>query len=459
MNKEEFRESFEKSKIYFNEGSTLDYKFRMNALISLEESIRNHEKEIFEALQKDLGKTPYEAFMTEIALVYSELKNARKKLKKWMKPKKGKLSLSQLPGKGYIYQVPYGVVLIMSPWNYPFQLTIVPMIGAISSGNCIFVKPSAYSKYTSDIIGKIIKESFDDKYIKFVSGGREENQALLDLPFDYIFFTGSKTVGKYVMQQASNNLTPLTLELGGKSPCIINKDADIQKTAKRILFGKLLNSGQTCVAPDYVLIEETICKDFIKTLKNEYIKMFENEDYFIKHAPKIINERHYNRIIGLTEGEKLWSAFDIKKYKNILKIPFIIIENGENSKAMNEEIFGPILPIITWKRHDEMMDFLRTKDKPLALYCFSKDKKFINNIIRNVDFGGGAVNDTILHMVSAGMPFGGVGASGMGKYHGYYSFDTFSHEKSILKKSLYFDNTLRYHPFKDKNKKLPEKFF
>lgn len=451
---------YEKSKDYFLSNETLTYEFRIDKLCRLEEALRRNEHEVFEALKADLNKSPYEAFMTEVGIVYSELKETRKKLKSWMKPKKKMVSIAQMPGIGYEYKSPYGVVLIMSPWNYPFQLTILPLIGAIAAGNCAFVKPSAYSPKTSLIIKKILSEAFDEKYIKTVEGGRQENQNLLNLPFDYIFFTGGMNVGKHVMECASKHLIPFTLELGGKSPCIVDQTADLNKAAKRLLFGKLMNAGQTCIAPDYLLVEKDIHEDFVEILKNTYRKLFPSVEYFKANFPWIINQKHFDRLCGLIDGEKYWMGLEGKTYDKSRQIPLTIVDNATfDSKVMGEEIFGPILPVIEWENENELISCIRENPNPLALYIFSKDDRICKDLIKKVNFGGATINDTLLHVASSKLAFGGVGRSGIGRYHGIKTFETFSHTKSVLKKSLYFDAAFRHHPFKNPDGKLPEQFF
>lgn len=447
---------FENSKKYFNSDRTLSYEFRLDKLRKLEYSIRKHQDDIFKALRTDLNKTVYESFMTEVGMVYAELREAKRNLRRWMHPKRGRVSLGQMPSMGFVYARPYGVVLIMSPWNYPFQLTLVPLIGAICAGNCVFVKPSAYSPATSTVIKEIITDVFNEDYVMVVEGGRKANGALLDLPFDYIFFTGSQSVGRKVMEAASKCLTPVTLELGGKSPCIVDATADLKKTAKRLIFGKMMNSGQTCVAPDYLLVEKSVKDKLIKIIKNTYAEMFPNEEYFLSNTPKIINEKHFKRICGLFEDENYWMGMKGRTYPDTRQIPLTIIDGAtRDSKAMGEEIFGPVLPVVTWGDPEEAIRFIRAGQRPLALYLFTKSAKMKKDIVERVNFGGGTINDTLMHIASSGLPFGGVGESGMGSYHGKQSFDTFSHKKSVLRKSWYFDLPIRHHPFRKPDGKMP----
>ncbi|PID81179.1 MAG: aldehyde dehydrogenase family protein [Clostridiales bacterium] len=443
---------------FFNTHQTFDYSYRLAALKRLEDAILSHEEDIYKALKRDLNKTRFEGHLTEVGIVLGELRHTIKKLSNWMKPKRQKIALSQLPATAKLYSDPYGVVLIMSPWNYPFQLTLIPLIGAIAAGNCAVLKPSAYSAHTTDLIAAIIGEAFDDNYISVVTGGREQNKDLLAQKFDYIFFTGSPIVGKIVMQRAAENLTPVTLELGGKSPCIIDKTADIAKTAKRILFGKLINLGQTCVAPDYLLVHQDVKDQLIGALQQTYQKMISDEHYAKTALPRIINQKHYDRLKGyLTEGNIIWGGQTDDQNR---QISFTLIEKmALDGPLMSEEIFGPILPLVVWREADEVVSFVNDRPKPLALYLFTNDNALQEKIVKHTSYGGGCINDTILHITAASQPFGGVGNSGIGVYHGYETFKTFSHQKNILKKWWLFDLPVRYHPYKDIEKKLPQFLF
>ncbi len=447
-------ENLEKSRAFFRSKKTLPYEYRLAQLEKLQASLERHEEEILGALEKDLNKAPYEGFMSELGIIYAELAHAKSKLRSWMRPKGARISLPQFPGRGRIYSDPYGVVLIMSPWNYPIQLTLAPLIGAICAGNCAFVKPSAYSGASSHILKVLLEEAFSSDYIKVVEGGRKENQALLDLEFDYIFFTGSPTVGKTVMEAAAKRLTPVTLELGGKSPCIVDRSADMQEAAKRILFGKMMNSGQTCVAPDYILVEASVKDELVEELKRRYELMFPDDDYFRETAPAIITQGHFQRICDLMEGQGVIFGGEVLEESRQMKLT-LVDEPDKDSPLMTTEIFGPVLPILAWDSVDEVIDFVNDRAKPLALYLFTKDKRMERRILREIPFGGGCINDTLLHMISPFMPFGGVGASGIGRYHGKASFDTFSHKKSVLHKSLLLDIPMRHHPYKDREKTLP----
>lgn len=442
---------------FLRSGATLDIAFRRNALKKLLASIKAHEHDIAEALNKDLSKSEFEAYATETSIVYDELHTAIRRIAKWSRPRRVKTPLLHFRSKSHIYPEPYGTVLVMSPWNYPFQLCMVPLIGAIAAGNCVVVKPSEYSFHTSEIIEKIIRECFDESYVSVVRGGREANQHLLDERFDYIFFTGSPVVGHVVMEAAAKHLTPITLELGGKSPCIVDSTADIAIAAKRIVWGKLLNSGQTCIAPDYFFVHESIKDELVEEMKKAIVSYYgldarQNPDY-----PCIINEKHFKRLSNLmtSEGKILCGGWSDEASRKIA--PTIIDGITSESPIMQEEIFGPLMPIMTFKTLDEVYDFVLSRPKPLAMYFFSEDKKAIKRTINTLSFGGGCINDTITHIANPNLPFGGVGNSGMGQYHGRLSFDTFTHYKSVLTKALWPDIPLRYAPFTSKNLSLLKK--
>ena len=449
-------EIIEKQKLYFSNDETKNISFRKQQLQKLYNSIKINEKDIFNALKEDLNKSEFEAYETEIGIVYEDLKYMLKNINSFSKPKKKKTPLMHFPSTSYQYQDPYGNVLIMSPWNYPFQLTMVPLIGAIAAGNCAIIKPSNYSKATSKIINKILSV-FDDNYICVLQGGRDINQQLLEEKFDYIFFTGSPIVGKLVMEKAAKHLTPITLELGGKSPCIVDESAKIDLSAKRIIWGKLLNSGQTCVAPDYILVHEKVKDELILSMI-KYINIFygenpqQNSEY-----PKIINKQHFDRLCALIENSD--DVYGGKSNPSTLQIAPAIINNCNfDSLVMEDELFGPILPIISFTNINEIITKINKRPKPLALYCFTTSKENENKILNNISFGGGCVNDTIVHLANSNLSFGGVGESGMGNYHGKESFYTFSHTKSILKKSLLLDINVRYAPYKKKIKLLRKIF-
>ena len=434
---------------YFSSRRTIEIPFRADALKRLKSSIINHEQEILDALKSDLNKSPFEAYATEVGIILDEIGFAVKNLKSWSKPKHVHTPIVHFPSRSRIFSEPYGVVLIMSPWNYPFQLTLAPLIGAIAGGNCAVVKPSAYSPATSSIIAKLLEESFAQGHVAVIEGGRQENQALLEQKFDYLFFTGSAAVGKNVMEAASKHLTPVSLELGGKSPCIVCADADIDLAARRIIWGKTLNAGQTCVAPDYVLVQRAVKPQLIERMKHYITEFFGDHPCKNEEFPKIINEKHFIRVSGYLSCGTVAAGGETDA--QALKIsPTILTDVSWDQPVMQEEIFGPVLPVIAFDDTGEAINLIIGRPKPLALYLFTKSKRTQAEITDRVSFGGGCINDTIVHLATPYMPFGGVGESGMGGYHGKYSFDTFTHKKSILQKSNILDIKLRYPPYRGK---------
>lgn len=446
-----------KQKEFFKTGTTLDIEFRLSYLKKLKQNIIVKEKEILEALYLDLGKSETESYMCEVGLTLSEISYFLKNLKKFAKDKIVPTPLTNFHSKSIIKSVPWGNVLIISPWNYPFLLSMETLVDAISAGNTVVLKPSAYSPATSKIVKEIIEETFPAEYVSVITGGREENKMLLSLKFDYIFFTGSQTVGKEVLRKAAENLTPTTLELGGKSPCIVDETANISLAAKRIVFGKYLNCGQTCVAPDYIYCHENVKEKFIEALKKEVFLQFGQNPLENKNYGKIINEKHFSRLIELIESEKLVIGGNYSKDK--LKIEPTIMQNiSWDEKVMQEEIFGPILPILTYTDLNDVVEIVESKPHPLALYIFSNNKKSIKQVTQLCRYGGGCINDVVVHLATSEMPFGGFGASGMGAYHGKFGFDTFSHKKSILDKKTWFDLPIRYQPYNKIVKSLLKMF-
>lgn len=432
---------------FFDSGATKDVTLRIKMLKRLGAAIHHHEKEILDALKKDLNKAAFEAYATEIGIVLEELRFVIKNINRWAAPRRVKTPLVNFISSSKVYPEPYGVVLIMSPWNYPFQLTITPLIGAIAAGNCAIVKPSNYSPNTSKVIDLILSKVFNDNYVAVIQGGREANQTLLEQKFEYIFFTGSVEVGKLVMSAAAKHLTPVTLELGGKSPCIVDETADLEIAARRIIWGKYVNAGQTCVAPDYLLVHRSVKAPLLEKMKG-YIQKFYGTDGKYEELPRIINEKHFERLLALIEGEKIVTGGTCVKERNQI-LPTILEDISWESPIMQEEIFGPILPVMEYTDLDEIIKQIKSRPKPLAFYYFTKSKAKEKKVIKEVSFGGGCINDTIMHLATTYAPFGGVGESGMGGYHGKESFETFSHHKSILKKSVKFDMPLRYPPYKD----------
>jgi len=451
-----FSETVQKQRAFFATGQTKDVKYRIEALKRLHKWVCKHDEEIMAALKTDLNKPPFEAYATEVGTVIDELKFTLGHIRSWTRPKRVMSNLKNFPSSGRIYPDPYGVTLMMSPWNYPFMLTVTPLIAAISAGNCAVVKPSAYSPATSSLIAGMVAELFDERHVTVVEGGREENKALLDECYDLIFFTGSTMVGKTIMQAASQHLTPVILELGGKSPCIVDETANIKYAAKRITWGKFVNAGQTCVAPDYILVHESVKQKLIDEMKTSIRAMYGDHPCENLNYPRIVNEKHFNRLLGLLEGEEI--VFGGKANAASLQIEPTLLDNVEwNAPVMSEEIFGPIMPMLTYSNLDAVVKIINERPKPLSAYLFTSDKKTERYFLRNLSFGGGCINDTIVHLSVSRLPFGGVGASGMGSYHGKAGFDAFTHYKSILHKSKYMDIPLRYPPYSDFALKLLKK--
>lgn len=441
-----------KQKEYLKKEESISVNTRIEKLNKLKISIKKYEKDIINALYEDLGKSEFESYTTEVGFIYSSINYALKNIRKWNKVRKVKNDMAQLPGKSYIYNCPYGSVLIIGPYNYPFQLTIEPLIGAIVGGNTAVIKPSEFTPKVESILVKIIKETFDEEYITILTGDYTVNSALLDLPFDYIFFTGSVNVGKIVMEKASKHLTPVTLELGGKSPVIVDNTAKLNIAAKRIVWGKFSNAGQTCVAPDYILVHEDIYDEFIEKVKDKIKEFYSENVKQNKDYGRIVNDRHMKRLSNILEKDKdkILIGGEIDFSSRYIS-PTILGNVNDNDEVMKDEIFGPIMPVIKYKDMKDIEYYLNKYEKPLALYVFSENKIFTEKIINKFAFGGGCVNDTISHVASLYLPFGGVGKSGIGKYHGYSSFKTFTYEKAIVKKSSKFDVKLVFPPY---NKKL-----
>jgi aldehyde dehydrogenase (NAD+) len=432
---------------YFATGVTRPVSFRLEMLRRLRRCVEVNQDALCAALQQDLGKSHYEGYCCEVGLVLSELSHLIRHTKGYAARKRVRTPLAQFAAASYVQPSPYGNVLIISPWNYPVLLTLDPLADAIAAGNTAVVKPSAYAPATSALLAKLIGELFPAEYVAVVTGGRQENQALLDEKFDLVFFTGSQTVGKEVLRRTAEHLTPAVLELGGKSPCIVDDSAKIGLAARRIVFGKFLNCGQTCVAPDYVLCQSGVKDQLISALCDEIKTQFgeyplENPDY-----GHIINEKHFNRLCGLLTGERiLWGGETNPASLQIA--PTILDQVSWDAPVMGEEIFGPILPILTYDKTEELFALLNGKPKPLALYYFSEDKVRCRQVTEGLSFGGGCINDTVIHLATSQMGFGGVGESGMGAYHGKVGFDTFSHHKSMVDKKTWMDLPLRYQPYK-----------
>ena len=452
----DFSEIMNKQRGFFAGGRTKDTEFRVERLRKLESWIRGHDTEIMAALKTDLNKSPFEAYATEVGVVLDELRYTLRRVKRWSRPKYVMTNLKNFPSSGRIHPEPYGVALIMSPWNYPFMLTAAPLIAAVAAGNCAVVKPSAYSPASSSIIARMCAEVFEDGHVTVIEGGRKENEKLLGERYDVILFTGGAAVGRAVMRAAAEHLTPLTLELGGKSPCVVDETADLKLAARRIAWGKFVNAGQTCVAPDYVLAHYSIKQKLLEEMTAAVKAMFgehacQNPDY-----PKIINEKHFNRLLGLLKGEQI--VLGGGSNPAALQIEPTLLDNVKwDAPVMNEEIFGPILPVLTYSTPDDAANLINARPKPLAMYLFTSRKESERFFMRNVSFGGGCVNDTVVHLSVPRLPFGGVGASGMGGYRGKAGFDAFTHYKSVLYKSKLIDIPLRYPPYTDFGLKLLKK--
>ncbi len=449
MTNEQIASLLDKQREYYKSGVTVPVNFRIEQLKKLYAAIKKYENEILQALHTDLGKSDYESFMCEIGLVLSEITYMTRHTKKFAKRKTVFTPITNFHAHCFKQPVPYGNTLIMSPWNYPFLLTVDPLADAIAAGNTAVVKPSAYSPATSAIISKIISECFDAEYIAVITGGRAENAALLEQKFDFVFFTGSQAVGKEVLRHTAEHLTPAVLELGGKSPCIVDKSANIALAAKRIVFGKFLNCGQTCVAPDYILCESSVKDKFINEVASQIKIQYGDNPLKNKDYGRIINQKHFERLCGLIDKNKVIIGGETDCGSNRIA-PTVMDNVTENDAVMGEEIFGPIMPILTFDDFEKMVDNLKDKDKPLALYLFSSDKGQIKRITTELSYGGGCINDVVVHLSTSEMGFGGVGQSGMGSYHGKDGFDAFSHYKSIMDKKTWLDLPMRYQPYKNK---------
>lgn len=450
---DQLRKKLQMQAEFFNSGGTKDPAVRIEALKKLKNVIKKYEAVISEALFKDLKKSKFEAFLTEIGIVYLGINHAVVNIKKWAKPKRASTPFPLLPARSWTMPEPYGQVLIIAPWNYPFQLIVAPLIDAIAAGNTAVLKPSELAPHTSAVVAKIINEAFDPSYVFTVEGGIEKTQFLLEQKFDYIFFTGGTEIGKIIMEAASKNLTPVTLELGGKSPAIVCKESPLEMTAKKIAWGKFLNAGQTCVAPDYVLVHIDIKDKLIERI-GYYINLFygENPETSPDYS-RMINIRHFNRIKNLMNKANIAFGGTVNE-KQLYVSPTIIKDVPLNHPAMKEEIFGPVLPVIGFSGIDDAISIVRGMSKPLALYLFTSDKKIERKILQGISSGGVMINDISVQVANHNMPFGGVGLSGMGAYHGKFGFDTFSHIKSVMKAPRFIDIPLRYPPYKNKLKLL-----
>lgn len=453
MTEQEIKDLVTRQRKYFQTGATLPVSVRVDALKRLYGVISGCEKEIHTALKRDLGKSGFESYMCETGLVLEEISYMLKHIHRFAREKNVRTPLAQFHSRSFKKPSPYGVTLIMSPWNYPFMLTLSPLVDALAAGNTAVVKPSAYSPHTSDVILQILSQCFDPEYVAVVTGGRAENTCLLREHFDYIFFTGSQFVGKEVMRNAAEHLTPVTLELGGKSPCIVDKSADIKLAARRIVFGKYLNCGQTCVAPDYIYCHRSVKDRLVKEVQKQIQKQYGKQPLRNPNYGKIINEKHFNRLLGLIDKNKTVHGGDSDRHA--LRIEPTVLDNVTFADAvMQEEIFGPIMPILIFDNLDEAIRNINAMPHPLALYLFTSDKAAAKKVTSRCGFGGGCINDTIIHLATTEMGFGGFGESGMGSYHGKVGFDTFSHYKSIVDKKTWIDLPMRYQPYRKLHEKM-----
>ncbi|MBD1371028.1 aldehyde dehydrogenase [Hazenella sp. IB182357] len=436
-------------KKFFDQKGTRDIEYRIRNLEKLRDAIKRYEPDIVNAIKKDLNKSEFDTYLTEIGFVLSEIKHTIKHLRRWAKPERVGTSKLLLGSKSTIYKEPYGVTLIISPWNYPFQLLISPLVGAIAAGNCIIMKPSEFTPHVSQCIGQMIEGIFDPHYITVIEGDAEVSQAIMKEPIDHIFFTGSVPVGRIIMAEAAKTLTPLVLELGGKSPAIVECDANLKLTAKRLVWGKFVNAGQTCVAPDYLLVHERVKDELLVLMKEAIIEFYGDKPLENENYTHIVNERHFDRLAKLLEGENefYWGG---DKNREALSIEPTIIDGVDwKHITMEDEIFGPILPVLTFNDLDKAVAEVKQLPKPLALYIFSEDRRKQQFILESVPYGGGCINDTLIHLATPHLPFGGIGPSGMGAYHGKFSFDAFTHQKGIVKQTTRFDVPVRYPSFKD----------
>ncbi len=458
MTQQEISQIVQKQREFYATGATLPVAYRIDALKRLKNAILEREADIAKALWEDLGKSDFEGYMCETGMVLSEINHMLKHIRSYAKAKSVRTPLAQFAAHSFRQPMPYGVTLIMSPWNYPLLLTLDPLVDALAAGNTAVVKPSAYSPATSAVMKEILESVFEPEYVAVVTGGRAENNFLLEEKFDYIFFTGSKSVGQLVLQKAAVHLTPTTLELGGKSPCIVDASADLKVTAKRIVFGKYLNCGQTCVAPDYVLCHSSVKDELLGLIRQEILLQY--GDYLPEGNPnygKIITDKHFERIMSLINPQKviIGGVGDAATRKIA---PTVMDCVSWEDAVMQEEIFGPIMPVLTYESVDEVIETVNSHDKPLALYLFAEDKAVVSKVMERCAFGGGCINDTIIHLATSNMGFGGVGESGMGSYHGKVGFDTFTHYKSIVDKKTWLDLPMRYQPYNEMKEKMVRMF-
>jgi aldehyde dehydrogenase (NAD+) len=446
----------ENQRAFFNSNQTKEIDFRIHQLKKFKSVLEENEKLLYDSIYNDFKKSEFDTYASELLLIYWEIDEAIKKIRKWSKRKRVKTNLANLPGRSYIIPEPLGVCLVIGAWNYPYQLSFAPAVAAIAAGNTVMLKPSEIPFATSNAIAKIINENFEENYFTVVEGGISETTDLLNQKFDKIFFTGSTTVGKIVYQAAAKNLTPVTLELGGKSPAFVTDDCKLEKSVKRLVWAKFLNSGQTCIAPDYVIVKNSIKEKFLETLKEQIKKSaysIENRNY-----TQIINEKNFNRLIELVDKEKIYYGGNNNVEHRFIE-PTVLHNVNFDDAVMQEEIFGPILPVISYNDLDEIISIVKNRPAPLACYVFAENKQIKNRILKGFSFGGGSINDAVMHISNPYLPYGGVGESGIGAYHGEAGFKTFSHYKSILEKSFWFEPNLKYPPYTENKLKWIKKLF
>ena len=436
----------QQQKSFFNSSSTKEVNLRIETLKKLKLILKENEEKLYTAIYTDFKKSQFETYLTELSLIYNELNNAIRNLKKWSKKKRVSTNLANFPAKSYIIPEPLGTVLVISAWNYPYQIALIPAISAIAAGNTVVIKPSEIPNNTSKVLAELINSNFDENYLTVIEGGVETTTELLQQKWDKIFFTGSTNVGRIVYKAAADKLTPVTLELGGKSPTFIFKDCDIKLTAKRIVWAKFLNAGQTCIAPDYLLVEEEIKEKLLVALKEELENTFPKKTEIQENYVQIINERNFQRLTNLIPKDKICYGGEHSAKTRIIS-PTLLDNISFDDNIMKEEIFGPILPIISFENLDSVIEKVKEREKPLTLYIYSKSKKIIQKILYEISFGGGAINESLVHISNPNLPFGGVGASGIGNYSSKAGFDAFTHYKSILQKSFLFEPNIKYTPF------------
>lgn len=436
----------DKQRVFFRSGVTLDVRFRLDALRKLRRVIIAYEGRLSEALSQDLGKCAAESYMSEIGMTLAGIREMRRHLRRWSSPRRVAAPLAQFPSSCRILPESYGLVLVISPWNYPALLSLDPIVSAVGAGNCCVLKPSELAPHTSRVLAELLAEAFPPELVSVVQGGVETSSALLAQRWDYIFFTGGAEVGKVVMEAAAKHLTPTTLELGGKSPCIVDSSADVEMAARRIAFGKILNAGQTCVAPDYALVHSSVLAPFVEAYRKAVAAMVGETPLQNAAFPRIVNARHHTRLMGLMQGAEIWLGG--RGDAETLRIePTLLGGVRDDSPCMREEIFGPLLPVLPFEQLSEAEERVLSRPKPLACYIFTQNDEVEKRLLSRLSFGGGCINDTVIHLAVPGLPFGGVGESGMGAYHGKAGFDTFTHYKSVLKKGLWLDFPFRYQPF------------